>query len=153
LLNFRFAASCYIFAAVGFENIFGALCFYLPLLNSAMRQFLLQTGNKVSSATSICSNVIDFHALEEAKMFEDLAELLLGPLGLAALIVFGASRTSEGRRILKEATRGIVKAGYIVAEKSSDLIAEVKEQTSDLIAEAKAENGAHTKAKPKTAKS
>jgi len=72
-------------------------------------------------------------------MFEELAELVLSPLGLVLLVILGAGRTEEGRKAMRKAAKNAVKAGYYLRERGNELVDEVREQTSDMVAEVKAE--------------
>jgi hypothetical protein len=79
-------------------------------------------------------------------MFEDLAELVIGPWGLAAVALFAASKTDKGRDLIRKGARNVIKGWFVVSDKASALREELKEYSDDLIAEVKAErNGSDTK--------
>jgi hypothetical protein len=63
----------------------------------------------------------------------------MGPWGIAAIALIGATTTDGGRKLLRSATKNVIKAGLIVKEKSSSVLGELKEQFDDVIAEVKAE--------------
>ncbi len=75
-------------------------------------------------------------------MFEEVLELLgskWGILGLGALLVVG-----PGRKVVRGAAKGVIKAGLNVSDAAREFVAEVKEQGSDLIAEVQAERKENT---------
>jgi hypothetical protein len=80
----------------------------------------------------------------------------MGPWGIAILVLLGATLTEGGRNVLRKLTKEAVRTGYVVADKSSNVIGDLKEKTSDLIAEVKAEqsesNGHDKTAKKKSKK-
>ncbi|MBS1994489.1 MAG: hypothetical protein JSS86_19155 [Cyanobacteria bacterium SZAS LIN-2] len=51
----------------------------------------------------------------------------------------GASTTPSGKRVLRKTAKGIVKAGYTVADKGSCVLAEAKERVSDIVEEVRSE--------------
>jgi hypothetical protein len=61
----------------------------------------------------------------------------MGPWGIAAIALIGATTTDGGRKFLR--TAAIIKAGLIVKDKSSTVLGELKEQVADVVAEVKAE--------------
>jgi len=63
----------------------------------------------------------------------------MGPWGLAAVAIAIAGATKEGRQAMRKALVGAVKAGYKLAERSKDVVAEAKEELSDLVEEVKSE--------------
>jgi hypothetical protein len=68
----------------------------------------------------------------------------MGPWGIAAIALIGATTTDGGRKFLRSAAKNIIKAGLIVKDKSSTVLGELKEQVADVVAEVKAEAGAET---------
>ncbi len=69
-------------------------------------------------------------------MWEELAEAVVGPWGLAAVLIMG---TQRGRKLLRGAFKESVKIGMIASEKIKTTYAEIQEEASDAIAEAHAE--------------
>jgi len=65
----------------------------------------------------------------------------MGPWGIAALVLVAATATEKGRKTLRDVTKGVVKAGYVVTKKSSTALGELKEEIADVVAEVKAEQG------------
>lgn len=63
----------------------------------------------------------------------------MGPWGIAAIALLGATTTDGGRKLLRSAAKSAIRAGLIVKEKSSTVIGDLKEQFDDVIAEVKAE--------------
>jgi len=63
----------------------------------------------------------------------------MGPWLFALALAVGASTTQTGRRVLRKTARGVVKAGYTVADKGTAVIAEAKERVSDLVEEVRSE--------------
>ncbi|HEY9681778.1 MAG TPA: DUF5132 domain-containing protein [Oculatellaceae cyanobacterium] len=63
----------------------------------------------------------------------------MGPWGIAAIALIGATTTDGGRKLLRAAAKNVIKAGIIAKEKGSAAIGEVKEQLADVVAEVKAE--------------
>jgi hypothetical protein len=55
------------------------------------------------------------------------------------MVLIGATMTEGGRNVLRKLTKEVVRTGYVVADKSSNVIGDLKEKTSDLVAEIKAE--------------
>lgn len=76
----------------------------------------------------------------------------MGPWGIAALLVIGATATEQGRKTLRSVTKSVLKAGYVVTKKSSSAIGELKEEIADVVAEVKAEQGEPEEVKVKTKK-
>lgn len=71
-------------------------------------------------------------------MWEEVLELMgskWGLLGLGAVLLFSGG----GRKVVRRAAKGVVKAGLTVSDAAREFVAEVKEQGSDLIAEVEAE--------------
>lgn len=66
----------------------------------------------------------------------------MGPWGIAAIALIGATTTDGGRKFLRTAAKNLIKAGLIVKDKSSTVIGELKEQVADVVAEVKAEASA-----------
>jgi hypothetical protein len=73
-------------------------------------------------------------------MFEELAEIALGPWGIAILIAIGASRTDEGRKALRKTAKAAIRGGMYLAEKGKELAADVKSGATEVVAEAEAEH-------------
>jgi hypothetical protein len=63
----------------------------------------------------------------------------MGPWGMAAIALIGATTTDGGRKLLRAAAKNAIRAGLMVKEKSSAVLGELKEQFDDVIAEVKAE--------------
>jgi hypothetical protein len=63
----------------------------------------------------------------------------MGPWGIAAIALIGATTTDGGRKLLRSAAKNVIKAGIIAKEKGSEVFGEVKEQLADVVAEVKAE--------------
>jgi hypothetical protein len=85
----------------------------------------------------------------------------MGPWGIAAIALIGATATDGGRKLLRSAAKNVIRAGFYVKEKSSGLVGEVKEQLADVVAEIKtevaeakeeSENGKKTKSSSKAEK-
>jgi hypothetical protein len=76
------------------------------------------------------------------RMLEELAETVVGPWGIAAVLLFG---TDKGRKVVRAAFKETVKFGIIASERMKETYAEIQEEASDAIAEAQAEQ--HQKAK------
>jgi gas vesicle protein len=70
-------------------------------------------------------------------MFEEIAELAFGPIGIiAALLIAG---TDRGRQLTRKAAKRTIKAGISLKEKSTSVFDVAREGMSDLVEEAKAE--------------
>jgi hypothetical protein len=72
----------------------------------------------------------------------------MGPWGIAIAILLGASFTKGGREVFRKVTRQVIKTGYVLSDKGTDALGDLKEKTADMIAEIKAEqseNGDHAK--------
>lgn len=76
-------------------------------------------------------------------MFEELVEVLVGPWGLAAVLLLA---TQGGRKMVRTAAKEVVKVGMIATEKAKEVAAEIQEEASDVIAEAHAERNEKSKA-------
>jgi hypothetical protein len=63
----------------------------------------------------------------------------MGPWLIALVLAAGATTTPTGRRVLRKTARGVVKAGYSVADKGTCMLAEAKERVSDLVEEVRSE--------------
>ena len=70
-------------------------------------------------------------------MFEDIAEVALGPLGLA---LAAALMIPDGRKFLRKAAKVVVHAGLVASDCFQEAISEAKERTEKLIEEVKAES-------------
>ncbi len=66
----------------------------------------------------------------------DWKDALKSPWTLAALLLFG---TNGGRKLLKTASKEVIRGGLVVSDKVKELVAEVKEEADDLVAEVQAE--------------
>ena len=66
----------------------------------------------------------------------------MGPWGIAAIALIGATTTEGGRKLLRTATKNVIKAGLIVKERSSSVLGELQEHFADVVAEVKAETQA-----------
>jgi len=85
-------------------------------------------------------------------MFEDIAEVVLGPVGVAlvASLVF-----PDGRKVLRKAAKAAIHAGLTVSDCLQEAAKEAKARAEELIEEVKAEceiDGKGHKAKPRAAK-
>jgi hypothetical protein len=69
-------------------------------------------------------------------MLEEIAEVVMGPWALAAVVVLAMP---GGRKMIRTVAKEIAKAGMTVGEGVKDLAAEIKEEASDVVAEVKAE--------------
>lgn len=63
----------------------------------------------------------------------------MGPWGIAAIALIGATGTEGGRKLLRAAAKNAIRAGFYIKEKSSTVVGEVKEQLADVVAEVKQE--------------
>jgi ArsR family metal-binding transcriptional regulator len=80
-------------------------------------------------------------------MFEELFEALIGPWGIAAVLVLG---TQRGRQLARSAFKETVKLSMVATERVKEAYAEIQEEAQDAIAEAHAErqdNSKHLKVK------
>lgn len=68
---------------------------------------------------------------------EEIVEVVVGPWGLAAVLLLA---TSGGRRLIRGAFKETVKAGIVVTERTKELTAQLREEASDLMAEANEEH-------------
>lgn len=71
-------------------------------------------------------------------MLDELWEVVVsrwGLLGLGALLVVAG----PGRKYVRCAAKGVIKAGMSVSDSTREFLAELKEQGSDLVAEVQAE--------------
>ena len=66
----------------------------------------------------------------------DWKEAFRSPWTLAAVLLLG---TNGGRKLLKTASKEVVRAGLVVSDKVKEIVAEVKEEADDLVAEVQAE--------------
>jgi len=64
----------------------------------------------------------------------------MGLLGLGAVLLVAG----PGRKVVRGAAKGVIKAGLGVSDAAREFVAEVKEQGSDLIAEVQAERKEHS---------
>jgi hypothetical protein len=65
----------------------------------------------------------------------------MGPWGIAIALLVVTSFSEEGRRVLRKGARLAIKTGYLITEKTTTAIDDIKDKTSDVIAEIKAESG------------
>jgi hypothetical protein len=72
----------------------------------------------------------------------DVKDVIKSPWTLVAVLLFG---TAGGRKLVKTATKEVVRAGLTVSDKVKEIVAEVKEETDDLVAEVQAERKAAAK--------
>lgn len=75
-------------------------------------------------------------------MFEDLMEAATGRWGLIAVVLLALP---GGRKFLRAATKEVIRAGIVVADRVKDLSAEIREEASDVVAEIQAERKDHQK--------
>ena len=75
-------------------------------------------------------------------MFEELFDALLGPWGIAAVLLFG---TQRGRQIARSAFKETVKVSMVAGERLKEAYAEIQEEAQDAIAEAHAERQENNK--------
>jgi hypothetical protein len=66
----------------------------------------------------------------------DLKAVIKSPWTLAAILLLG---TSGGRKLVKTASKEVIRAGLVASDKIKELVAEVKEEADDLVAEVQAE--------------
>lgn len=69
-------------------------------------------------------------------MFEELVEAVVGPWGIAAVLLLG---TDRGRKVVRGAFKETIKFGMVAGERLKETYAEIQEEASDAIAEAQAE--------------
>lgn len=72
----------------------------------------------------------------------DLKDALKSPWTILALLLFG---TNTGRKMLKTASKEVIRTGLVVSDKVKEIVAEVKEEADDLVAEVQAERKAQGK--------
>lgn len=72
----------------------------------------------------------------------DLKDAIRSPWALAAVLLFG---TAGGRKLVKSASKEVIKAGLVVSDKVKEIVAEVREEADDLVAEVQAERKAQGK--------
>ena len=77
----------------------------------------------------------------------DLKDVVKSPWTLAAVLLLG---TNGGRKLIKTASKEVIRAGMVVSEKVKGVVAEVREEADDLVAEVQAER--KTAGKPITTK-
>lgn len=75
-------------------------------------------------------------------MFADLKDAFRSPWALVGLLLVG---TNGGRKLLKSASKEVVRAGLVVSDKMKEIVAEVKEEADDLVAEVQAERKENAK--------
>jgi hypothetical protein len=66
----------------------------------------------------------------------DWKDALKSPWMIAAVLLFG---TNGGRKLLKSASKEVIRTGLVVSDKVKEMVAEVKEEADDLVAEVQAE--------------
>lgn len=66
----------------------------------------------------------------------DWKDALKSPWALVAVLLLG---TQGGRKMLKTASKEVVRAGLVVSDKVKEIVAEVREEADDLVAEVQAE--------------
>lgn len=71
----------------------------------------------------------------------DLKDALKSPWTIAAVLLLG---TNTGRKILKTASKEVIRTGLLVSDKVKEVVAEVKEEADDLVAEVQAERKSKT---------
>jgi predicted molibdopterin-dependent oxidoreductase YjgC len=79
-------------------------------------------------------------------MIEELGEMLLGPLGIGAVIVLA---TRPGKKILRKAAKAVVKAGYEGKEFAVEARDRINEYRCELVDEIKAEQADNGHTVPK----
>jgi hypothetical protein len=70
-------------------------------------------------------------------MFEDIAEFVLGPVGL---VLLAATVLPDGRKLLRSAAKVAVHAGLTISESFHEVACEAKERAEHLIEEIKSES-------------
>ena len=75
-------------------------------------------------------------------MFEDIAEVLLGPAGLA---LAAAVMIPDGRKLLRKAAKVVIHAGLTASDYFQEAVSEAKDRAEKLIEEVKAESEDGTK--------
>lgn len=63
-------------------------------------------------------------------------DLVKSPWALGAVLLFG---TTGGRKLVRTATKEVIRAGLVVSDRVKEIAAEVKEEADDLVAEVQAE--------------
>lgn len=71
-------------------------------------------------------------------------EALKSPWAIAAVLLVG---TNGGRKLLKSASKEVIKVGLGVSDKVKEIVAEVKEEADDLVAEVQEERKTQAKDK------
>lgn len=66
----------------------------------------------------------------------DWKNALKSPWTIAAVLLLG---TNSGRKMLKSASKEVIKVGLTVSDKVKEIVAEVKEEADDLVAEVQEE--------------
>ncbi len=72
-------------------------------------------------------------------MFEEIAETLLGPVGIVLLLGAVLLKSENGKSAGRSAVKKVVRGGLIVTEKAKEITAQAQESLSDLVAEARDE--------------
>jgi len=72
-------------------------------------------------------------------MFEEIAEMLFGPVGIALVLGAILLKSGNGKSAGRSAVKKVVRGGLIVTEKARELTAQAQESLSDLVAEARDE--------------
>lgn len=75
-------------------------------------------------------------------MLEELFETVVGPWGIAAVLLLG---TQRGRQIVRSAFKESVKLSMVASERLKEAYAEIQEEAQDAIAEAHAERQENSK--------
>ena len=71
-----------------------------------------------------------------------LKNLIRSPWMFAAVMLFG---TNGGRKLIKSASKEVLKVGLVISERVKAIAAEVKEEASELVAEVQSERKAAEK--------
>lgn len=69
-------------------------------------------------------------------MLDELAEIIIGPWGLAGLIILG---TPDGRQLSRKLFKATIKAGLCLAERGNTVISSLERLGNEIVEEAKKE--------------
>ncbi len=75
-------------------------------------------------------------------MLEELFGVVTGRWGLLAVVLFVMP---GGRKFLRTAAKGVIRAGLVVSERVKEIVSEVREEATDVVAEVQSERKGHAK--------